>query len=301
MQNNLSKSFSTFVMLLLSVVGIGQANPMARATPKEELSIKLTSPDKPFRLNVGLTEGDIKIIRYPGKEILVEAEPNPDKKKPAQNANQNTNINSNNNQNINITLAQEKQSKTVTGKYVAVTETDNTVRISPVNPYSSINVTIKVPTKTVKLNLSIAQGGEVSVKDISGETEVMNPNGSIVLTNISGSAVATSITGNITITFASVTENTAMAFSTLIGKIDVTFPRSFKANMNLQSDDGILFSDFHIQFEGAAPKVDTIKTPTLYRINIGGKLRGKINGGSAETLMKNMNGNIYIRRSKQPA
>jgi hypothetical protein len=302
MRNNLNKSLFTFVMLLISVYSMAQATPKAQPAPKEELSVKLTSPDKPFRLSIGLIEGNIKILTHTGKEILVEAELQPEKKKPESNTNQNqgSNTNININQHTNTPgLRQTKENSTINGKYVTVTETDNTVRIGQVDPYARVNVIIKVPTNMVKVKLTIALSGEVSVKDISGETEVNNPNGSIALTNISGSAVATTINGNITVTFASVTENMPMAFSTLIGKIDVTFPRSLKANMNVQSNAGTLFSDYHIVFDGT-PKVDTVKAPTLYRASIAGKLSGKINGGGAEMLMKNMNGNIYIRRAKQP-
>lgn len=299
MQNNLNKFLSTFVVLLLPVCSIAQATPMAKATPKEELSVKLTSPDKPFRLNIGLIEGNITVLTHSGREIIVEAEVNPEKKKPEPNANQNINTNTNNNLNTDIsTLAQKKETTTVVGKYVTVTENDNTVRIGPVNTYSSINVTIKVPKNTVKLNLTVALSGGVSVKDITGETEVNNPNGFITLTNVSGSVVATSVNGNITVIFASVTENSPMAFSTLVGKIDVTFPPSFKANMKIQSDNGGLFSDFDILFEGTTPKMNRVNTPPIYRKSLTGKLTGKINGGGSEILMKNMMGNIYIRKSK---
>ena len=297
MQNNLNKLLSALVLLLLSLCS------MAQARPKEELSVKLTSPDKPFRLSIGLIEGNIKIITHAGKEVLIEAEINPEKKKAEPNANPNpqSNPNSNTNNNLNTDISSlhpKKETTTVTGKYVTVMENDNTVRISPVNTYSSLNVTITVPTNTVKLNLVIAQSGEVSVKGISGETEVVNATGSIALTNVSGSVVATTVTGNITVTFASVTEKSPMAFSTLIGKIDVTFPPSFRANMKMQSDAGTLYSDYDILFDGTPPKINKVNTPTLYRTNISGKLSGKINGGGAEILMKNMNGNIYMRKSK---
>jgi len=298
MQNNLNMLLSSFALLLLSVSGMAQATPKPRPAPKEEISVKLTSPDKPFRLSIGLTEGNIKVITYSGKEIVVEAELNADKKKPAPNANQNTNTNSNTNINTNVPGLRPKKETSFTGRYVAVTQTDNAVGIGPVKPFSNINVTIKVPANTVKLNLSIAQGGDISVKDVKGEAEIMNPNGSIVLTNISGSVIATSINGNITVSFASVTEKAPMAFSTLVGKIDVTFPATFKANMKMQSDDGTLFSDYDMLFDGAAAKMNKVNTPTLYRTNISGKLSGRVNGGGAEILMKNMNGNIYIRKQK---
>jgi hypothetical protein len=288
-------------MMLLSVYIMAQAKPKSTAEPKpkEELSIKLTNSDKPFRLNIGLIEGNITVITHSGKEIVVETEVPPEKKKPRPNANQNTNTNSNINLNTDIsTLHPKKETTTIIGKYAKVMETDNSVRIGQVNPYGKVNVIIKIPSNKVKLNLAIAQAGEVSVKDINGETEVYNPNGSIVLTNVSGSVVATSVNGNIVVTFASVTENAPMAFSTLNGKIDVTFPPSFKGNMKMQSDEGILFSDFDILFEGTIPKMNQVNTPPIYRTRLAGKLTGKINSGGPKILMKNMMGSIFIRKSK---
>jgi hypothetical protein len=295
MQINRNKLLSILVMLLLSVSGMAQARPEPKAMPKEKSSVKLTSPDKPFRLNLGWLEGNIEIISHEGNEIVVEAELNPEKKKSQPNANQN--INTNRNNNLNTGIGSPKETTTVIGKYVTITETDNTVKIGPVNIYNSVNLVVKVPRNIVTLNISIAQAGSVSVKNISGETEVNNPNGSITLTNISGSVVATSVNGNITVSFASVTENSPMAFSTLVGKIDVSFPASFKANMKIQSDEGGLFSDFDILFDEAIPKMSKISTPPQYRTRLSGKLTGKINGGGAEILMKNMMGNIYVRKS----
>src|SRR4051812_39285056 len=101
MPDNLNKLFATFMMLLFSAVGTAQ--PM----PREELSVKLTSPDQPFRLNVGLIEGNINVIGYGGKEILVEAELNTDKKK--QTANLNPNISINTSQNVNIAIPKTNQ------------------------------------------------------------------------------------------------------------------------------------------------------------------------------------------------
>lgn len=300
MQYNYHTLLSTLATLLLPVCVMAQATPMAKATPKETISVKLTSPDKPFRLSVGLIEGNIKIITHTGKEILVEAEVNPEKKT-APNANQHSNINTNINHNLNTAVTSPGQKKEITniaGKLVIVTENDNTVKISPANTVNHLNVVIKVPTNTVKLNLAIALNGEISVRDISGETEVNNPNGSIALTNVSGSVVATSVNGNITVTFASVNENSPMAFSTLVGKIDVSFPPSFKANMKIQSDNGGLFSDFDILFEGTTPRMNKVNTAPIYRQRLTGKLAGKINGGGPEILVKNMMGNIYLKKSK---
>ncbi len=89
-----------------------------------------------------------------------------------------------------------------------------------------------------------------------------------------------------------------MAFSTLNGNIDVSFPATLKANVKLQSDHGEMFTDFDMEADKAQPKVNRTSGQGLYRINVESWVYGKINGGGPQLMMKNMNGNIYIRKTK---
>ena len=119
----------------------------------------------------------------------------------------------------------------------------------------------------------------------------------ITLTNISGSVVANTVNGDIVVTFNKLDTNDPMAFSTLNGDVNVTFPADTKANLKLKSDNGEIFSDFEMVIDKTPSKVDKTNASGMYNIKKDDWVYGKINGGGAEMLMKNMEGNIYIKKA----
>ena len=87
----------------------------------------------------------------------------------------------------------------------------------------------------------------------------------------------------------------------LNGKIDVTLPASLKANLNLQSSRGEVYSDFDVVLAATPPKVEETKREEgrgRYRVSTGRGVVGKVNGGGQDITFKNMNGDIYIRKGK---
>lgn len=294
---------AAFVMavLLLPLISLAQTNS------KERLMIALSKPGKAFKLNLSLDKGNIKVLAYDGTGIEIEAEPELNKIEKAEpNQNRNNNTNSNSNINVSETVA-SVENKTTEGKYITVAETNNSVSIKPVSPSKALNIVIKVPRTNGSFNLVIVYKGDISMTDITGEIEANSNNGSIVLSNIAGSAVAASLTGNIFATFKSVNEKSPMAFSSLVGKIDITFPASIKTNLKLRTDYGQLFTDFDMVADNSKPdeKPELKPNPkasdpkqTKFTLNNTGWIYGKINLGGPEIMMKNMQGNIYIRKGK---
>jgi len=89
-----------------------------------------------------------------------------------------------------------------------------------------------------------------------------------------------------------------MAFSTLNGNVDVSFPASAKSNLRLKSERGEIFTDFDIDIDKTQPKTELKKEAGMYQLKLDDWIMGKINGGGPEVMMKNMNGNIYVRKNK---
>ena len=118
--------------------------------------------------------------------------------------------------------------------------------------------------------------------------------------NVGGSVVANTINKDILVNFTEITPNTPMAFTTLNGKVDVTFPGSLKANVKLKTDMGDVFTDFDIDVDKSSSKINQSidKENGLYKIKKDDWTYGKINGGGSEIMMKTMQGNIYIRKVK---
>ena len=118
------------------------------------------------------------------------------------------------------------------------------------------------------------------------------------LENISGSAVVNTIDGHILANFNKVTPELPMAFSSIEGKIDVTFPANVKADVKMKSDNGNIFSDFDIEIDKRKTQVNKSDKSGAYKISLENWSNGKINGGGPEILFKTLEGNIYIRTGK---
>lgn len=180
-----------------------------------------------------------------------------------------------------------------------ITEKNNKVDVHINRPYQTINLTIKVPQK-FSLKLHTVQGGDIVVENVDGNHEISNVNGSIVLNNIDGSVVANTVNEDVKVTFNSITANTLMAFSTISGNVDVTFPASLKANLKMKSDFGEVLSDFDIDIDKMPAKLKSRseKDKGYYKISKDEWTYGKINGGGPEIMMKSLSGNVFLRKKK---
>lgn len=277
---------TTWIVLFLTVF---PAVLKAQGKDRDQFNVSLSSPGKAFKLNMKLTGGIININTHEGKDLRISASPEPViNEKAGQTKNQNINVNVN--VNVNKGGAGSNGNK---NKLLKVVESGNEVVISQVNQNRVLNVDVSLPANNTSLNLSLSGKGNVSVERVSGEIVVTSADGPIVLKNISGSAIAATVNGNITATFKSVNVKAPMAFSTLTGNIDLSFPPAAKASLTLKSDQGIVSSDFSLTGSGKL----TRSKNGLYQAKLSGSLSGNINGGGQEISITNMQGNIYLRKS----
>jgi len=253
------------------------------AQDSQQLTVPLSDPGKPFKLEVSLTTGSIKVSLYEGKDIVIDAEPkgrNDDRDDRRANNNGMRRISGG--ANLDLT-AREK---------------NNTVTVGTGSPNKNVTISIKIPQGASSIKLSTVNGGNINVNDVNTDMELNNTNGGIYLHNVSGSAVATTTNGPVVAVFKSIDPKAAMAFTTLNGNVDVTFPAGLKANIKARSDQGNVFSDFDVATDKTAPKTTKTAKDGMYRITIEDWINGKINGGGPEMLFKNMNGSIYIKKAK---
>jgi hypothetical protein len=102
------------------------------------------------------------------------------------------------------------------------------------------------------------------------------------------------------VTFNRINPAKPMAFSSLNGDIDVTFPADLKANLVISSDRGEVYSDFEVALAARAPQQtaeDTRGQGGRFKVKIDKTIHGTINGGGQEIQFHNFNGNIYIRKA----
>lgn len=146
--------------------------------------------------------------------------------------------------------------------------------------------TIYLP-KSQNVSVTNSWGGRITISGFSGEVEAnSNLNGELVLENLSGPVTAYSLNHGIKVSFDDVNQNAPIVLSTTNGEIDVTIPSSAKADLELSTWNGDIYSNFDI----ATPNKDGLKSISSKNI------KGAINGGGTNLRLKSTNGNIYLRK-----
>jgi DUF4097 and DUF4098 domain-containing protein YvlB len=281
--NNQTQRFPPLVVavvILCVAFAAVQASAQTQAqtqTPSgaDRVSVNLSDPTRPALVKASLLNGGITVKAYDGKEVVVEA-----RARNHDSARSDSNM----------------KRIVVSSTGLSVEEENNEVRISSDSVMRTIDLTISVPVHT-SLKLSSVNSGDIVVTGVDGELDVNDVNGSVTLNNVSGSAVAHALNGRLLATFTRVNQK-PMAFSSLNGDIDVTFPADLKANLSLKSDRGEIFSDFDVQVQASAPQQiveDGRGHGGKYLVKIDKAVHATINGGGLELQFTNFNGGIYIR------
>ncbi len=255
---------------------------MGQGVDKEELTVPLSTPGKPYKLKVSLFAGSIKVTGYTGDKIIINVESEDEERKSKK------------------AEKQEGGLKKISGTpsyEIKVVEENNDVSVSNRRMLGAINLEIKVP-QSGTLVLNTVNGGEISVTGLKGELELNNVNGDIKLLDISGSAIANTVNGDIKASFSSVTSDKPMAFSTFNGDVNLSFPPTMKANLKMKTDQGEVFSDFEVAIDKTAAAPVKSNSGGTYKIIKDAWVTGKINGGGAEVMVKSWGGDLYIRKNK---
>jgi len=279
--NNQTQSFPSLVVAA-AILFVAFAAPAygQTQTPSgaDHVSVNISDPARPALVKASLVNGGITVKGYDGKEVVVEAHArNPESAR------------------TDSTMKRIP----VSGTGLSVEEENNEVRISTDSFMRAVDLSISVPIHT-SLKLSAVNAGDIVVTGVDGELDVNDVNGSVTLNNVSGSAVAHALNGRLLATFSRVNPQKPMAFSSLNGDIDVTFPADLKANLSLKSDRGEIFSDFDVQVQASAPQQiveDGRGHGGKYLVKIDKAVHAAINGGGPELQFTNFNGGIYIRKA----
>jgi DUF4097 and DUF4098 domain-containing protein YvlB len=249
------------------------------------ITVPLTDPSRPAQVRAHLVSGSITVKAYEGKDVIVEAKARggeeEDGEKPEHRREGNLHRIPMNTTGLNIEAE------------------NNQVRVSTDSYRRAIDLILTVPVHT-SLSLHTVNDGNISVTGVDGELDINDVNGEVVLRNISGSAVAHALNGKVLVTFNRIDPAKPMAFSSLNGDIDVTFPADLKATLSMRTDNGEVYSDFDIQLQTTTPQ-QTVEDGRgkggKYTVRMEKTIKGTINGGGQEIQFKNFNGNIYIRKA----
>jgi hypothetical protein len=279
--NNQTLSFRAAIAAVV-MAGAAFLTPLAGAqSSPDRVSVNLSDPARPAFIKASMVNGGITVKAYEGKEVIVEARTRNEEREKSSGGPKRLNI-------------------STTG--LSIEEENNEVRINTESYARTIDLTISVPVHT-SVKLRAVNDGDIVVTGVDGELDVDDINGEVNLNNISGSAVAHALNGHVHANFVKVNAQKPMAFSSLNGDIDVTFPADIKANVSIRSDRGDVFSDFDVQLQASAPKQeveDGRGKGGKYRVKIDKTVHGTINGGGPEYQFTNFQGQIYIRKAGSP-
>jgi hypothetical protein len=253
------KEIATVLLMLVSSVRLATAQDNWR------MVVHLSEPGKLFILNVAIGRAAIKVTGYKGNDVIVDVEMDE----------------ANGRESVDVTAREKNNEVTVEAK-----------------KGKAIRLDIKVPQTAGIFKLSSVNGGTILVSDVTGNLELQNKSGGISALNISGSVIAGTLSGRITVSFKDVDPSAAMAFSTLSGAIDVSFPAGLKANLKIKSDYGKVYSDFDLVGDPAHPRAVRDEKDGAYHLSIDDWIYGRVNGGGPEFLIKNTNGNIHVRENR---
>ena len=260
-------------IILISLIVYLLAFGLAMA--QDPVAIPLSNPGKAGELSVELVRGSITVQGYRGPDVVIQTDALRERTEQPDTQDGMRRI-------------------TSRGFDLEATEDNNRVRVKVNTPNKRVNLMIQVPTN-FSVSARTVNNGQVRIENVSGEVEANNVNGAIYLENLSGSAVANTVNGRLEASFDRVTPDTPMAFTSLNGDVDVTFPANTKMTVKMKTLNGEIYTDFDLTISRQGD-VDKSNRNGVYRVKIDNEITGDINGGGPTMQLKNHNGNIYVRK-----
>jgi len=228
------------------------------------------------KIEIGQLAGEVKIVGTSSGELVIKADgltELPDRAKGLKplsaGGTDNTNIGLNYTEAgdiISITGATRKSSE---ASYTFMVPDGIAVKLDYTSPFAS---------------------SDVEVNDFKNELEISTMNSGIKCENVTGPLIFDVINGDITIVFSALNQNSPMSVKSINGEVDLTLPSAAKADFDLSSLQGDIFTDLDIAVDKKG-KEDGERF-------LGGmnNIKGKLNGGGVKVTVSSINGNLYLRK-----
>lgn len=142
---------------------------------------------------------------------------------------------------------------------------------------TSVDYDITVPRA---INLSVETvNGSIVASDLTGEIEVETTNGKVEVSRCSGTVDASTTNGAISVELLQVKSGRGMRFETTNGRINLTVPATLAANIDASTTNGKISTEIPITTQRFSRR----------------SLRGTLNGGGTDIVLRTTNGGIEIR------
>lgn len=270
---SIMKKIVTTMAALLVLVGTN----LAFAQDSGELVVPFSDPSKKGKVRIDIKKGSIEVKGTQRKDVLISW--------------------------VSKDRGDREQETTKDGLRrisgsamdLEVSEKNNYVDIESGSWNTGVNLSVEVPAN-VDLHVETYNDGDLYISNINGEIVADNYNGKIAAENISGSLVANTYNGSIKASFNKLTADTPMAFTTYNGDVDLTLPADFRASLKMKTSRGEIYSAFDFTVKKNEPVTKTEKKSGVYKVYLDDWVRGEVNGGGPEFMIKNYNGDIYLRK-----
>ena len=285
-------------LLLSGAVALGAA--AAPAAEPERLTIPLSDPSKPARVEVGLVMGSITVVAGKAGEVVRVATVREDED---EFEHEHEHPFDRDDEDDEDDDSERRRSRAGMRRIqnaslgLEAEEKANRVEIGVESWARPIDLRLEVPAASA-LELSSVNDGDLTVTGISGEVVLNNTNGGITVRDATGPVNAATVNGDLVVEFGRTMAAAAMAFSTLNGDIDLTMPAAAKANVILRSDNGDIYSDFDVVLQRKPAEVERDSSKGRFRISVAQELTGAIGGGGPELFLKTFNGDILLHKAK---
>lgn len=174
-----------------------------------------------------------------------------------------------------------------TGFGMSIEQEGTVLRIKDLKSWMQRNGLQIVLPKTMDIHLDCGNLGSAVLRGFSSEIEVNTNVGRIILKDVTGPITAHSSTGTIDVDFSSVSQSSPITLSTSTGIVDVSIPTNTKADLELRSTMGTIYTDFDLQ----TPSEDGMKVVGSTR-----KIISKLNNGGVKIVLRSSTGNVYLRK-----
>lgn len=133
-------------------------------------------------------------------------------------------------------------------------------------------------------------GGGIEIKDIKAEVEISSTMGDVKVINVTGPLNVKVAQGDVVAKFVQPVKG-PISLIAAMGAVDVAFPVKFGANVDMKTSMGNIYAADEFQFE---KPVEEPKST----YNMSNTVKGKMNGGGQDVILKTSMGDIYIRTQK---
>lgn len=160
----------------------------------------------------------------------------------------------------------------------------------PLEDSIRIKVPLDLPVTVKGGRGALYNEGKIQLSNIHAEVEVSSSMGNVDLSNITGPVSVKIAQGDVVAQFVEPVKG-PISLIVAMGNVDVAFPKNFRANVDVKSSMGNIYAADEFKFEKSEQE-----TKSSY--DMSNSVKGKMNGGGKDVILKTSLGNIYIRSQK---